>query len=296
MPKARKTEFPIIPCRLEPEMLRRVERYCEELKLAAPHIGTHGLTEEEFHASGLFHSAIERLRGSRAASTSVKKGFIQDVLSYLKDNGGIAGWRSAEAKDRHDFEVQVDSDWVCIIEAKGCLDGNNTNIFERPPNADEFVIWSLCQNAAADPRKNVWSGIHTRLSAEIIHRKQVVDGLIVWDSICGTLGRACPKLQGAEDAGVLLGRRRVPPPCIYLFPRTVPHPRNNKKPPIRKLEDLKFLQTLHTAFRGSSEDLTQVSIEAEIDQETANILRKTTLIRRGETIHESEYSPIKRAR
>lgn len=294
MPKLR--DQPVIPCRLHPDVVRRVNEYADALKSAAASIGTHGMPEDEFWESGLFHSAVERLRGSRAASTSTKKGFVQQVLEFLKDQGRIAAWKSAETTDRHDFEVQVDADWICIIEAKGCLDGNNTNIFERPPNADEFVIWSLCQNAAADPRKNVWSGIHTRLSAEIIHRKQVVDGLIVWDSICGTLGRPCPKLRGAEPAGIALGKRRAPPPCIYLFPRTVPDPRNNRRPPVRRLEDLKFLHALHAAFRGGGEDLTQVVIEARADQKTASILRKTTLIRQGRTIRESEYSPIKRAR
>ncbi|MFZ5927082.1 MAG: hypothetical protein ACOYX1_06500 [Acidobacteriota bacterium] len=294
MPKLR--DEPVIPCRLEPDVVHRVNQYADALRSAAAGIGTHGMPEDVFWESGLFHSAVERLRGSRAASTSTKKGFVQEVLKFLKDQGRIAGWKSAEATDRHDFEVQVEADWVCVIEAKGCLDGNNTNIFERPPNADEFVIWSLCQNAAADPRKNVWSGIHTRLSAEIIHRKQVVDGLIVWDSVCGTLGRPCPKLRNAGDAGIVLGKRRVPPPCIYLFPRTVPDPRNNKKPPVRRLAELKFLHALHAAFHGGQEDLTQVVIEALVDQGTANILRKTTLIRRGTTIRESKYSPIKRAR
>lgn len=287
---------PIIPCRLHPETVERVRTYSKALVDAAARIGGHGMTEDEFWDSGLFYSAIERLRGSRAASTSVKKRFVQQVLALLQDRGLIAGWKSAETTDRHDFEVRVDDDWVCIIEAKGCLDGNNTNIFERPPNADEFLIWSLCQNAAADPRKNVWSGIHTRLSAEIIHRGQVVDALIVWDSVCGTLGRPCPKLGSSADAGVCLGSRRVPPPCIYLLPRTVPDPRNNRKPPVRKLEELRFLRALHSAFRGSGADLTEVAIEATIDQQSANILRRTTLTRQGKTVRESGFSPIKRAR
>jgi len=83
-----------------------------------------------------------------------------------------------------------------VIEAKGCLDGDNTNIFQRPPDADEFIVWSLCQNPGADPRHNVWSGIHTRLSAEIIHRRQQVDGLIFRDMPCRTKARPCPKEEG----------------------------------------------------------------------------------------------------
>lgn len=289
----KREDKPIIPCSLHPDAIRRVNEYTEALRSAAPGIGSHGLTEDQFWESGLFYSAVERLRGSRAAATSTKKRFITDVLAALKERAVIDGWHSAESKDRHDFEVQLGDGRVCVIEAKGCLDGNNTNIYERPPNADEFVIWSLCQNAAADPRKNVWSGIHTRLSAEIIYRKEVVDGVIVWDSLCGTLGRPCPKVE-AEKGRARLGQRRVPPPCIYLFPRTVPDPRNNPKPPQRSLEDVKFLHLLHEAFCGREQDLTQVILEAKM--EGANICRRTTLVRRGEIILTSEFSPIKRAR
>ncbi|MGH2137807.1 hypothetical protein, partial [Enterococcus faecalis] len=76
-----------------------------------------------------------------------------------------------------DYTVALNSGKTAVIELKGCLDGNNTNIFERPPHANEFIIWSVCTNPGADPRRNAWSGIHTRLSAEIISRQQRVDGL-----------------------------------------------------------------------------------------------------------------------
>ena len=32
---------------------------------------------------------------------------------------------------------------VSAIELKGCLDGNNTDIFERPTHVQEFVMWSV---------------------------------------------------------------------------------------------------------------------------------------------------------
>ena len=36
------------------------------------------------------------------------------------------------------------------------MDENNTNIFERPPHAHEFIIWSVCTNPGADPQHNAW--------------------------------------------------------------------------------------------------------------------------------------------
>lgn len=280
MPRKKpQSEPPIIPCRLEPKVLARVEQYCEDLLAAAPHIGSHGLSEEEFRASGLFESAIEKLRGIRAASTVEKKQFIVDVLNLLKAERLIADWKSAESKDRHDFEVSVDADWITVIEAKGCLDGNNTTIFVRPPNAREFIIWSLCQNPAADPRKNLRSGIHTRLSAEIIDRKQLVDGVVVWDALCGGPSRPCPKLPPGPGRANTLNGREVPPPCIYLFPATVPDPRNNPFPPKGKLEDRKFLTLLHRRFLGGESDVTYVRIQTK--GEEATICRRTILERGG---------------
>ncbi len=295
MPREKlKSHPPIIPCRLEPEVLARVEQYCRDLLAAAPQIGSHGLSEQEFRSSGLFESAIEKLRGIRAASTAQKKQFIADVLDQLQAEGLIARWKSAEGKERHDFEVYVDEDWVCIIEAKGCLDGNNTNIFLRPPNAREFIIWSLCQNPAADPRKNVRSGIHTRLSAEIIYRKQLVDGVVVWDSLCGGPARPCPKLQADPARAAMLRGRTVPPPCVYLFPLTIPDPRNNPCPPVGKLEDRKFLALLCRRFLGAEADVTHVRIHTEM--KGASICRRTILEREGTVVFSSGSSPVRRAR
>lgn len=182
-------DYPIIPCKATDGWKEVVAAYAESLQAAAHSIGDHGMTPEQFVESGLFKSAVERLRGQSAASMSVKKAFIANVLEVLKDQGGITSWQFAGAGDRHDYEVLLPNGRICCIEAKGCLDGNNTNIFQRPANADEFVIWSLCQNPGANPRHNAWSGIHTRLSAEIVSRRERVDGLVIWDMLCGTAAR-----------------------------------------------------------------------------------------------------------
>src|SRR5260370_24203869 len=116
----------------------------------------------------------------------------------MQDGVCISEWQSAGGVNRHEYTVKMPNGRLSVIELKGCLDGNNTNIFERPAHAQEFIIWSVCTNGAADPRHNVWSGIHTRLSAEIIENGKLLDGLMVWDWLCGTIGRPCPKLLGDE--------------------------------------------------------------------------------------------------
>ena len=149
--------------------------------------------------------------------------------------------------NRHDYTLKLRSGKTAVIELKGCLDGNNTNIFQRPAHAEEFIIWSVCANRGADPRRNVWSGLHTRLSATIIAEEKRVDGLVVWDWVCGTIGRTCPKLT-ASDRRTTVAQYRLPPPCIYVFPSTIPTPRNNANPRAQPLAAVELLQAFHRCF------------------------------------------------
>src|ERR1044071_700867 len=283
-----------IPCSLLPETKRRIKTFADELRHAAQTIGTHGLSPDEFASSGIFPAAIERLRGQQAASMAVKRRFLEDVLEHMQSANAIREFTFTGHGDRHDYQVEMPDQTMVVFEAKGCLDGNNTNIFQRPPNADEFFIWSLCQNSGADPRKNAWSGIHTRLGATILAERQLVDGLVIFDMVCGTAGRPCPKIENAPEKRVQLRSGRiVPPPCIYLFPRTIPDPRNNPAPPVRRLNETHFLRALAQVFGCGAPDLTDVSIQVRMNG--ANVVRKTILTRDGRVVKESKWTNLRRA-
>ena len=285
----------IIPCELLPETKDRINEYAESLKESAHTIGSHGLPEAEFWDSGLFGAAIERLRGQQAASTTVKYNFVKAILTHLKDVGEIEEYLYSGSGERHDFEIAYSDGYRVAIETKGCLDGNNTNIFLRPPSADEFVIWSLCQNPGADPRHNVWSGVHTRLGAEVIHRRERVDTLVVWDMICGTAGRPCPKLDADPLRAVYLPNGKVvPPPCLYLFPRTIPDARNNPHPRCWMLPELRFASSLSRAFGTAPEEAVSVGIEVRMDG--ANVERRTTFTVDGASVAQSGWTKLSRAR
>jgi hypothetical protein len=228
----------IIPCKQNEELRRKIEAYSEILKTEAHTLGDHGLDEKEFYNSGLFRGAIERIRGQFSATMREKRDFAARVLNFMQNQGHIQEWESAGESNRHDYSIILNSGRIAIIELKGCLDGNNTNIFERPTQAQEFIIWSVCTNPGSDPRHNIWSGIHTRLSAEIITRQQQIDGVIVWDMVCGTIGRPCPKVQASQNRTTELGPFLLPPPCIYLMPATVPSPRNNPHPKPQNINDV----------------------------------------------------------
>jgi hypothetical protein len=283
----------VILCELSKETESLINDYVDALKNQAPQIGNHGMNTHEFWQPGLFQAAIERLRGTQAATTSEKRKFIEKVLKFLKEKRKITDWKFSGSGERHDYEVHIDNR-ICVIEAKGCLDGNNTNIFQRPAHADEFIIWSLCQNPGADPRHNAWSGIHTRLSAEIIHRRERVDGLIIWDMLCGTKGRVCPKLGANSERATEIDGIWVPPPCLYLFPRTIPDARNNCSPQCWKINEVKFLNILCEAFGCNPQDVVEIGIEVQMSG--SDVERRTIWKRDGAVVVESNWTKIKRAR
>lgn len=282
-----------IPCEANVELQARINAFAEELKVRAHELGTHGLSEDEFYSSGLFRGAIERIRGQFSASMQEKRDFLKTLLNTLEDDGLIRGWRSAGGKNRHDYAVDLPSGRVAVIDLKGCLDGNNTTIFQRPPHAHEFILWSVCTNPGADPKHNLWSGIHTRLSADIIERQQQVDGLVVWDMVCGTIGRKCPKIALNPERITEVGPYRLPPPCIYLFPSTIPAPRNNPHPAPHELRELEFLSLLATRFGVWDSEIAKVDFE--VRYRATDLERLTTISRNGRTERRSSWTPVRRA-
>lgn len=282
----------VIPCQKNSDLEKLIRDYSEALKTEAHKLGAHGLTEEEFYNSGVFRGAIERTRGQFSATMRDKREFCLNVLNFMQDQGFIHDWESAGEANRHDYVVRLKTGRVGVIELKGCLDGNNTTIFERPPHAQEFIIWSVCTNPGADPRKNAWSGIHTRLSADIIERQQRVDGVMIWDMVCGTVGRPCPKLAGAPERATAVAHYMLPPPCIYVLPATIASPRNNPRPVAQSLSDVQLLKAFHECFRGKDEEVNYVDFEVE--HRGAETMRKTSIRRAGAVVQESKLTAIQR--
>lgn len=281
----------VIPCAHDKALQKKVADFAEALKIEAHNISDHGLTEKEFYESGILPAAVERLRGQNAATMRDKRAFVRLVLNHMEDRGFIKCWEIAGSKNRHDYTITMPNGWISVIELKGCLDGNNTTIFERPSHAREFIIWSICPKRGSDPQKNVWSGIHTRLSAEIIDKEKQVDGLIVWDWVCGTIDRPCPKLSIraldpnavingiAIDRRTSLGQHFVTPPCIYLFPSTLPSVRNNPNPEPHRLDDVQILKAFAECFNINNDELN--SVRFAVENRGADIVRTTTVERSG---------------
>lgn len=282
----------VIPCKQSEELREHIERYSEVLESEAHTLGNHGLDKADFYEF-VFRGALEKLRGRYAATMKPKREFVGQVLDHMRDGGFIKGWESTGGANRHDYSVELNSGRTAVIELKGCLDGNNTTIFKRPPNAQEFIVWSLCTSPGSDPRKGAWSGIHTRLGAEIISEGQHVDGLIIWDMVCGTIARPCPKILQNEKRVSRLGEYVVPPPCIYVMPATIPSPRNNPNPLAQSLEEVQILKAFHDCFGGNDEEVHYV--DYEVSNRNNDTVRITKVKKAGEVLKKSKETPIRRA-
>lgn len=282
-----------IPCKQDEALRKKIEEFAEILKTQAHTLAGDNITEQDFYYGGVFRGAIERVRGQFSASMAAKRDFVKLILNNLEDRKFIKGWDIAGSANRFDYTVQLSSGRVAGIELKGCLDGNNTNIFECPPHTQEFVIWSVCTHAGADPQRNAWSGIHTRLGAEIIDKQKQVDGLVIWDMVCGTIGRPCPKLEAEPKRLTEIGPYSLPPPCLYMFPATISSPRNNAAPAPHELKDVEIMAVLHEAFQG--DDAEVFSVQFETRYRGTDLERLTRVSRPSGVLQVSEWTPIRRA-
>ena len=127
----------------------------------------------------------------------------------------------------------------------------------------------------------------------MISRGQRVDGVVIWDMICGTLGRPCPKLAalGGDVRRTNLGPFTTPPPCIYVLPGAIP----TLDAPLAKaqaLSQVELLQAFQSAFGGRDEEINYVDIEiAQLGEE---LVRRTLISRGGLKQHASDMTAIRR--
>jgi hypothetical protein len=285
----RKTEqAPVIPCCVSPSYEKQVDWLASRLFDLAHSQFPH-MSRDEFARSGLFEGTIEKLRGRNVATTGHKTTFVEAILSYLQEQKLIQSWAGSGGKERSDYRVWVNG-IATALEAKGCLDGNSATIYDRPDDVSSLVLWSLCQNAASSPPHSIWSGLHTRLSANIIATHRPVDGLLMLDPLCNCAARPCPKMAAGQGLQILSWH--LPSPCIYLLPGTAPS-LENPSPPPNRLADVPFLAAIAAAFSLAEKDVYRVEIN--VRQDGASLARQTRILQDDRLIRESDWTKLRRA-
>ena len=177
------------------------------------YLTAHGIQPEEFDLA--FPAAVEKIRGSWAASNRDRRTFAQDVLQHLVTAKAIRRFDAPTYGDSTVYRLHLaDGSTVGVIQ-KGCPDGAHSSTrWERPDWADELYLWWLCSSLRSEPGEHVWKGV-ARLRHKVAQEsKNQLDGVIFFNSLCGSPTRPCPRVQRiTTPAG-----KSLPPPCVYVFP------------------------------------------------------------------------------
>jgi hypothetical protein len=174
-----------------------------------------GLTSEEFNRA--LPAAIERIRGSAAASNSDRRHFLSVLLESLAASGLIEGFESPRYGDDTVYRLQVPNLGVVAIIQKGCPDGAHSSTrWEVQDWAKESYLWWLCPSMAHQPGEHIAKGVNRLRGRFFGTQPGELDGVVFHNEMCGGNQRPCPKLV---DYGVRIGDQLVPPPCIYVLPR-----------------------------------------------------------------------------
>lgn len=173
-----------------------------------------GLTAQDFELA--LPAAIQRIRGSAAASNSDRRGFLITLLQLMVAEGAISEFEIPDYGDDTVYRLYVPSIGSVAIIQKGCPDGAHSSVnWSVPDWADETYLWWLCDSLRYEPGEHVVKGLN-RVRNRFFSSEYVdaVDGVIFHNAVCGTKLRPCPKLTRAVD----FDGEKVPPPCIWVMP------------------------------------------------------------------------------
>ena len=187
-----------------------------------------GVDPRHYHGSNVFRSAIETIRGSQAAGqTAPRERFVGAILAAMKEQGLLANAEKTPIGVRWDFTAELETNprRRVAVEVKGG-EGNSLNLSNRPPDAQEFVIWCHLDGSIIHRPARGAQAIIGRIVSDIIKAPKQIDALIIRDRLCGTDARPCPKYEGRPYPA--LG----PAPDVFLFPSAVPIFGRDLHPPV----------------------------------------------------------------
>jgi hypothetical protein len=173
-----------------------------------------GLTSQEFELA--LPAAIQRIRGSAAASNASRRNFLISLFRHMAAKGLISSFDIPDYGDDTIYRLYIESIGSVAIIQKGCPDGAHSSVnWSAPDWASETYLWWLCDSLQYEPGEHVAKGVN-RLRSRFFssQRHDAVDGVIFHNPTCGSALRPCPKIERATE----LDGKKVPPPCIWIMP------------------------------------------------------------------------------
>lgn len=176
-----------------------------------------GLTAQDFELA--LPAAIQRIRGSAAASNSARRNFLVALFQRMVADGVITAFDIPDYGDDTIYRLHVPTIGSVAIIQKGCPDGVHSSVtWSAPSWANETYLWWLCDSLQYEPGEHVAKGVN-RLRNRFFNAEyaDAVDGVIFHNATCGTPLRPCPKIALAID----VDGKQVPPPCIWIMPERI---------------------------------------------------------------------------
>ncbi len=284
--------MPILPCSHDQAALAQINPAIDLLRnLDDRHpdvLRSAGVNPEDYHPKRIFRSAVETIRGSFIASSLTQRHqMVADVLSRLANSAKIGGFEPTKKATRHDFTIILTERprVAAALDVKGG-EGNSITITERPPWAQEFVMWCHLDGSIINqPSQGVHSIVVNRLANDLMRRGKVVDAIFFKDQLCGCPLRRCPKYKAHVTNDQIS-------PDIFLMPRERPTPQQ-PSPPTHSLESLYLPAMVLDVFGVAPRDRAKHTWSVEIHLVSAArrgrqvYMRRTRILHLGRVMEES---------
>ncbi|MBI4460601.1 MAG: hypothetical protein HY648_11155 [Acidobacteria bacterium] len=212
---------------------------------------------------------------------------VADVLEGLVNQGKIAEFQGTKRGTRHDFTVILsDAPRVAAaLDVKGG-EGNSITITERPPWAQEFLLWCHLDGSISNqPSQGVHSIIVNRVANDLVKRGKVVDAILFKDQLCGSPLRRCPKYRGNP------GNEKIAPD-VFLMPSERPTIQN-PTPRTHSLQSLYLPRMVLDLFEVGRQNREKHIWAVEIHLLTITrhgrqvYQRRTRILHKGSVVEES---------
>ena len=178
------------------------------------YLASKGLTPDEYRSA--LPAAIEQLRGSKAASNSVRRQFLVSVFEEMRLRGLIKDFTQPRYGDDTVYRLTVKGLGDIAIIQKGCPDGAHSSVrWTAPEWAEETYLWWLCSSLAYEPGEHIAKGVNRLRQRFFSPATDSLDGIIFHNELCGSVNRPCPKI----NRSISIDGLSVPPPCVYIMPR-----------------------------------------------------------------------------